>query len=520
MSKENEFLPEEQEWSDSQILKEELLDLEDVDALLEQVMREAEELGMQSQAAEAENTQEDELLQNMDSFMEQTSGGEIPDMDVLAALGVSEQDILTDSGARGTDMLMSFEGDEAESEPYAAALFADAGAESGKTGKKTKAKKAKVKKEKVKKEKNVKEKKQGKSFKDRFMEFAFDSDEDDEATDNDGFSMNSDKYEDSEGNKSGNKKASKEKKAKEKKAKKGKKGAKGNATSADDNEAIEAQLAEEDKKEKKPKKQKKEKKPKKIKEKKNEEPEKPGISPKVSFAVILACLSFAVVILVCAYVVPMQISLQKARTAFYMQDYKAAVERLYGRKLGKSDQILYKKAVLLNTVTTRLEQYEVYLRMNKPKDALNQLFEGYSFCQKERVAAQQYGVSEEMNILQERMVTILAKGYGLSEEDIIQITDMKRLEYSIALDNILAGLSYDEVSVDDIIAGTLSKEPETMLPDETEADEVVLEDMLPEEAEMLKEMEEVKNQQEEEPRGDKPLFEGTVEGGEIIFTPN
>ena len=196
MSKENEFLPEEQEWSDSQILKEELLDLEDVDALLEQVMREAEELGMQSQAAEAENTQEAELLQNMDSFMEQTSGGEIPDMDVLAALGVSEQDILTDSGVRETDMLMSFEGDEAESEPYAAALFADAGAESGKTGKKTKAKKAKVKKEKVKKEKNVKEKKQGKSFKERFMEFAFDSDEDDEATDHDGFSMNSDKYED------------------------------------------------------------------------------------------------------------------------------------------------------------------------------------------------------------------------------------------------------------------------------------------------------------------------------------
>ena len=71
------------------------------------------------------------------------------------------------------------------------------------------------------------------------------------------------------------------------------------------------------------------------------------------------------------------------------------------------------------------------------------------------------------------MVTILAKGYGLSEEDIIQITDMKRLEYSIALDNILAGLSYDEISLDDIIAGTLSKEPETMLPDETEADVVV-----------------------------------------------
>ena len=86
MEKENDRV---QDLADSQLLREELLNLEDVDALLEQVMKEAEEL----KPIAPDSSFEDEELQKMDAIMESASKGVPLDDEILSMLqGLDEED--------------------------------------------------------------------------------------------------------------------------------------------------------------------------------------------------------------------------------------------------------------------------------------------------------------------------------------------------------------------------------------------------------------------------------------------
>lgn len=231
--------------------------------------------------------------------------------------------------------------------------------------------------------------------------------------------------------------------------------------SPDENELLEKELEAEDikdlqnkkKKEKKEKKQpaKKEKpaKPKKErrKAKVEEEDNKKGktIGPVGTFITLLCCFTLLAVILILCYVVPNQLALAKGRIHYYRGDYVSASTILYGHKLGKSDKLLLQKSVLLGDLELRLKKYESFCELNEQREALNALFEAKSACMDADFEANELGITEEVGIIEDQIDELLIVKYQLKKEEIDEICKMKSLYYTIAIDNLLAGKPYNEL---------------------------------------------------------------------------
>lgn len=510
MEKENDRV---QDLTDSQLLREELLNLEDVDALLEQVMKEAEEL----KPIAPDSSFEDEELQKMDAIMESASKGVPLDDEILSMLqGLDEED-------RGTGFADSV---RAEAEKVEAANHAQdvqdwADAEqplfdeelpdvAEDTTKKEKIKKPK--KEKKKKEK--KEKTEKKSFWARIMAFVFEPEEEENPE-------SAESNESNEGNVDGERQPKPVKKGKKEKKKKGKEKEEKTKVSADDNASIEAQLSAEDKKnaaKKKKEKPKKEKKQNQKAEKPEEEKGKSRIVAKGIFATLLVCFSLLVMILAVCYALPSYLSLQAARKAFYEQDYKEALHRFYGHELNSSDEILYKKTLVLNTISLSYEQYEIYAAQGRKTEAIHALFEGYKVCRKNKVQAAQYGITEEWDLYRSQFLAVLENEFRVSETEAEKICSMKPLEYTIAVDNLADGLLYDAVTLDMLLGDGPAVGQTENAPGTNDDSEGGLEDLLPEEKELLKKLEEEQKKQQEEGYDEGiPLYEGEVIESEVIF---
>ena len=318
-------------------------------------------------------------------------------------------------------------------------------------------------------------------------------------------------------------KEKKKKDKKDKKSKKDKNAKKASGEEMDENAAIAAELDAEDKKkkEKKPKKVKPPKQ-KKVKEPKEELPEKSHISKRGTFATLLACFSLLGVILVFVWLIPGQFSLMKARTCFYLGQYDETVDRMYGRKLGKSDSLLYKKAVILSNLENRYEKYEIYKKQGKNKEALDYLFVGRKAAVSYAVSAKQYGIESEWKLLKDKFEAPLVMEFGMTMEDIDAVCELRSLEYTIALENLLAGRKYDALTVDDILGGNTSPSaPET---EEPVVEESKPEDLLPEEEALLQQLKEELEKQNsdtpvpEKPSENTPIFEAPVKDGEVSFT--
>ena len=505
-----------------------LLELENVDAMLEATAKMAEE----------ENADTD-----ADSMAEE---------DIMAMLSQFEEESIQES------MAAQEESEKAAQEAVNRALEDETTenaelAENAEDGKKTrkKAKKEKVKKEKpvkekpVKekpvKEKPVKEKKDKVSLKDKILAFMFEDESLDDGEgekvpwgDGDGLAYMDLPAEEPVVE------AKPAKKKKEKAPKKNKKEQKAASSKAkDENAEIAAELAAEDKKKaKKKEKPKKEKKPKKVviadasANDIDEKDSKKGIGAKGIVATLLVCASLLGLILVGTYFVPTQLSLIQARTAFYAQDYEETTMRLMGRDLNSSDRILYDKANLLYGLEERYHQSEIYLKSGKTKETLNSLLQGVVACNKEEVLANQLGIDTEWQICKERFMLALQEQYGLDAETVEAICALRNPDYTVAVENILAGRMYDDKSAfggeasdsDSADAETGTDEMtgnEETLPGGLNPDE--LEDLLPEEEAILEQLQQEATEAEDvsesdvETTGDNELYSGSVEGGEVNF---
>lgn len=502
MEKENENL---QDISDSQLLREELLDLEDVDALLEQVLKEAEEQSVASEDFEYEDAE----FQKMDAIMENAGQGVPLDDEILSMLeNLDEED-------RGSGFAQSVRAEAEKAE--AMRQEADEQSKLDELDERfpeteemiipdQKEKKKKEKKKKEKKEK--KEKSEKISLWSRIMAFVFEpeTDETDDADKIEDISTEEEKPQ------KGTKKTKKEKK------KKGK--AEPAKASADDNAAIAAELSAEDKKN--AAKKKKKEKPKKVKkqkpEKVEEEKSKSKISNKGIIATLLVCFSLLGMIVAFCYGVPSYLSLQAARKAFYEQNYNEALHRFYGHELNSSDEILYQKALILNALELSFEQYEIYAREGMKTDAIHALFEGYKECIKSKTKAVQFDISQEWDLYKNRFLSVLEDEFGVTQEAAEQICSMKPLEYTIVVDNLADGLSYDAVTLDMLLSDTQTVEKPEILQEQISDDNEELEDLLPEEKELLEKLEEEKKEQQEKENAEEiPLYEGEVIGDEVVF---
>ena len=272
-------------------------------------------------------------------------------------------------------------------------------------------------------------------------------------------------------------------KKKEKKGKKGKDKGKGKGKGdapVDENAAIEAELEAEDKKSKKKKKDKKEKKPKKDKPKKDkkqaeEEEVKSGIKKPGIIVSMFFSFTILAIVLLFAYAGPKLLARKEARMAYYLGDYETASNKLYGLKLSKSDELVFKKASLLYKLELFMDKADAYELNGNEKKYLDSLLAAYDESNKVYKDAEDLSITEEVSDFQNRVYDRINEKYVLSKEQIEEICAMKQVYYTIAVENIIAGRDYK--------AGTAvsNEEPEPVEEVEETVDEPLLEDLLPEE---------------------------------------
>lgn len=501
---ENKELPQYEEIPDFNLGEEVLLDLENIDEMLEATAKLAEE---ESASFDAGAQAEEDIMSMLTQFEEES---------------VQENMAAMEESARAAEQAVAMAMEEEEN---ATELTEED------NGKK---KRKKAKKEKVKKEKPVKEKKERKSLKDKVSAFMFEEEEGDENPDDgkvplgDGDEL---AYIDMPTEEAAPKKKKEKASKKDKKAKASKKDEK----ARDENAEIAEELAAEDKKKEKKNKPKKEKKPKKVvisdiepvEEKKKS---KRGIGTKGIVATLLVCASILGLILVGTYFLPQQLSLTAARVAFYGGDYEEAAMRLEGKDLSDSDRIMYEKSSLLYGLEERYHQYEIYRMRGMNKEALNSLLQGVVVCNEELILAEQLGIETEWKMCKDRFVDALLQEYSLDAETVERICELKNPYYTVAVENILTGRAYDDMS---LYGGEASATEDDVSTEETTGEENVsledgvinpeeLEDLLPEEALIIEQLQQENNSgdaadTEDDSNGDRELFTGSVEGGEVNF---
>ena len=492
-----------------------LLDIENVEEMLEATAKLAEE---ETTSFDADMQAEEDIMSMLTQFEEesiQENAEAIAESTKAAEAAVSKA---LDSESENSE--------ELSEEP----------SQGKKKRKKEKVKKEKVKKEKVKKEKPKKEKKDKVSLKDKIAAFMFEDDsldEDGKIPLGDGDTL---EYMDVPTEEAAPVKAKKEKKEKAPKKAKKDKAEKKSAKGKDENAEIAAELAAEDKKKaQKKEKPKKEKKVKKVviaddgKEEESKD-KKRGIGTKGIVATLLVCASILGLILVGTYFLPQQLSLAAARVAFYAQDYEEVSLRLKDKKLSDSDRIMYEKASLLYGLQERYHQAEIYSKRGMTKEHLNALLQGVIACNEENVMASGLGIEAEWQLEKDRFVKALKEQYGLDAGTVEMICGLRNPNYTVAVENILAGRPYNDMSA---YGGEVAVKPENgseeMPSDNVESgnegglNPEEMEDLLPEEEAIIEQMQQEENSVSNEDSSvsendtNDVLYSGTVEDGAINF---
>lgn len=280
----------------------------------------------------------------------------------------------------------------------------------------------------------------------------------------------------------------------------------GSIEPSDENKNILEELEKEDKKKKKKKvktqkeeepvkeKKKKEKKPKKIKEKPAKEPgqskdAKPGkkISKKGVLVITALCLSFMAMIIIMCSMIPDFFEKREARKAFYESDYIKAYEMLYGKQLDESDEIIYRKAETILKLDRKLDSYHNFLGIGEEVRALDSLMSGVEIYPEILAKAEEYRVTQEVNVIYEDILSVLNEKYLVSEEEARTIIGYNDVLYTKKLESLVNGTPFTEPSE----AGA-AEEPAEAEPDILPEEQAIIEEDIPAEPEeVLPEEEEI-----------------------------
>ena len=228
------------------------------------------------------------------------------------------------------------------------------------------------------------------------------------------------------------KKKEKADKKKNKKDKGKKKGGKAGAGGESDEES--------DAKPKKPKKEKKK------KEKSIEDELKlpvKKLSKKKVTSVFLFCATIAACIIVLTMLLPPQMEKQEARVAFDRSQYEQVYALLYGKELDEEDEAIFKKSSIILKMQRKLDSYENYKKMDMQPEALNALIEGVSRYQNLSSDAAAYNVGSEVADIYGQILAVLARDYGLSEADALNIISSgDDVTYSQRIQAVISGEVY------------------------------------------------------------------------------
>lgn len=256
----------------------------------------------------------------------------------------------------------------------------------------------------------------------------------------------------------------------------------------DENKALLQELSDEDKKGKKKKKKdkkgkkgkdgeeddkkaKKQKKPKKVKQKKEKSkkdeevdllapPSKP-LSKKKVITVFVFCATIAAGIIVFATILPDTMQKKDAHTAYDQGNYAEVYDLLYGKELDEQDKALFQGSNLVLQMERKLTSYDNYVNLDMRPEALNALITGVARYQRILPEAENYNVVIEVNDIYAQILDRLA-AFGLSEQDALDLLALDDdVIYTQRLNAIINGESYDEE--EDVEVGV-----QDMLPEEEE----------------------------------------------------
>ncbi len=285
--------------------------------------------------------------------------------------------------------------------------------------------------------------------------------------------------------------AGKSKAGKKKKAGKGKKAAKGKKKQPGGEEEGEEQPSD-DKKAKK-KKEKKPKKEKKEKAQENEAPAKKLPRAKV-FSIFAVCITLLAVVVILSFIVPAQSDLKRAREAYYEQDYLTVFQNMDGKDLNDSDYILYMRSVMILHMQNKLDSYPIYRNMGKELVALNELMLAVDYYQTNRAAAEGYGALGEMTEIYAQVLSLLQDNYQVSEQEAIEIFALDDLAYNQKLYYLIHGTEFTLPEAEDNSqdgSGAAGGQDQSDAADGQ--GEAPMEDLIPEEDEMLAEVRQPEN---------------------------
>ena len=234
---------------------------------------------------------------------------------------------------------------------------------------------------------------------------------------------------------------------KSKKAKKGKKGKEGSKQESEGEDDEEAPVDEKKAAKEKKKREKKEKKEQKERERKEKEEEEKAVPKKKLprgkvFSIFAFCFTLLAVIVILCFVIPQQQDLKKAREAYYEQDYLTVYQNLQGKDLSDSDYILYMRSRMILNMQGKLDNYLVYMGMDKEMAALNELMLAVHYYQSNRVLAEEYGALGEMDTIYAQILSVLEQQYQVDEQEAIDIFALDDLSYNERLYYLVYGTEF------------------------------------------------------------------------------
>ena len=125
-------------------------------------------------------------------------------------------------------------------------------------------------------------------------------------------------------------------------------------------------------------------------------------------------------------------------------EYAKAYAELLGFEIKEKDTMLYNQAATLAAVDSEIDAFEAFVWAEKHQEALDSLVCAAGRCEVNADNALMYECEGQMEILKAEVSNKLFEHYGMTYEEAIELYDMDRDDYSVALVQKLRSLGLVE----------------------------------------------------------------------------
>ena len=136
---------------------------------------------------------------------------------------------------------------------------------------------------------------------------------------------------------------------------------------------------------------------------------------------------------------------------------------LYGKKLNEQDEIIFQRSNLILQMNRKLSSYNNYVNLDMRLEALNALITGVERYQQILPEAEACNVTGEVNDIYAQILERLSADFGLSEEEALEILASEDdVTYSQRLETVINGELYGEEAVEEGMQDMLPEEEEIL----------------------------------------------------------